>query len=102
MEVEEITKHNQQIANFMGVSMIGTRTKFEYNDSWDWLMPVVEKIEKEFEPISICIYKEATEFKVWDEGFFKYRKISYDAVSKIGHVYCAVIEFLKWKQENNT
>jgi len=35
-------KNNKLIAEFMGVEYTGTRVK-DYDTSWDWLMPVVEK-----------------------------------------------------------
>jgi hypothetical protein len=69
MEREEINKRNEAIALFMGAKLkVPANTKYapyyqffkedgliyrekepkdmKYNSSWDWLMPVVEKIEK--------------------------------------------------------
>ena len=47
---------NKLIAEFMGLPIVehdgmwynpeDTNMKFNYDTSWDWLMPVVEKIEK--------------------------------------------------------
>ena len=36
--------NNKLIAEFMSAEYTGTRVK-DYDTSWDWLMPVVEKIE---------------------------------------------------------
>jgi len=47
METEE---SNKLIAEFMGVDIhefvMNGGKKWEYHSSWDWLMPVVEKIEE--------------------------------------------------------
>ena len=36
---------NKLIAEFMGAEYTGTRVK-DYDTSWDWLMPVVHKIDE--------------------------------------------------------
>jgi len=40
-------KDNKLIAEFMGAEYTGTRVK-DYDTSWDWLMPVVQKIDNMF------------------------------------------------------
>lgn len=41
----EIIEGNKLIAEFMGYYNWEDRTYGQYHTSWDWLMPVVEKIE---------------------------------------------------------
>lgn len=48
MEEKEIIEGNKLIAKFMKISMVPPRTKFEYHESWEWLMPVIEKIGKDY------------------------------------------------------
>lgn len=90
-------ENNKLIALFMGVEEV-IRPYYEdiwcdengnyheellYYTSWDWLMPVVEKI--------LCLGLEGKE---WDSH---YEKI-HDALwgINIEAVYTAVIEFIKW------
>ena len=44
-----IVDSNKLIAEFMGVEYTGTRVK-DYDTSWDWLMPVVKKINEQISP----------------------------------------------------
>lgn len=73
-----------------------------FHSSWDWLMPVVEKIER-------YLYEEqATEFKIdifsgasiYIPSTKTHIHYSYNESSKIESVYNAVIEFIKWYNEN--
>ena len=63
--------------------------KFKYHSSWDWLMPVVEKIESskreedEFDIFGNCV-------QVGDNEFV--------GKTKIEAVYMAVVEFIKKKE----
>jgi hypothetical protein len=76
-----------------------------YDSSWDWLMPVVEKIEEMRFDIKInCIWapKKGKEIKfittgIWDQKDFQivYQE-AIPGVSKIQSVYSAVVEFIKW------
>ena len=101
------TENNQLIAEFMGCAsqlhltehpITGEYTdpnEFEYHNSWDWIMPVIEKIEciSNFDvriflkrcTIDGCLpYKE---FGSMIEGIGK---------TKLEAVYNAVIEFINW------
>lgn len=65
--------------------------------SWDWLMPVVEKIESD--PLmDVCIFKEATQIRRWDgsKEVFEWKILEPDGSSKIAHVYRAVIKTIQW------
>jgi hypothetical protein len=60
----------------------------QYNTSWDWLMPVVDKIEKTaYVNIKGCAVDIST-------------IVSTNAPSKIDAVYKAVVEFIKWHNQN--
>lgn len=113
-----ITRHNKLIAEFMG----GTESKdgvfsvcgkfgieriltmnLEYHTSWDWLMPVVEKIENleyidrmgrfhfnaiNFEENYTCVVTDKEEYFTQVEG-----------ETKIDATYLSVVEFIKWYNE---
>lgn len=75
----------------------------KYHSSWDWLMPVVDKIES-------IIFDEDNSFNV-TIGSTNYCVIQdshgevYDAVedykeTKLLTTYSAVVEFIKWYNEN--
>lgn len=69
----------------------------EYNTSWDWLMPVVEKIESLGHGVTIgmgmyCVIQDditedGIEFTGMEDG-------------KLLSTYRAVIEFIEWYNEN--
>lgn len=61
-----------------------------WNDSWDWLMPVVEKIHKLWEQYPIVDWQN-------DKEMFHFTEVVAIPVSeKIEVVYKAVVEFIKW------
>jgi len=75
--------------------------QLEYHSSWDWLMPVVEKIAKDYD------------FNLWSTNDFWACNISRQDVSVTEHpigdmggaepIYCvykAVIQFLTWYNNN--
>lgn len=70
----------------------------KYDSSWDWLMPVVEKIESLDDEKSVningplCLIKgDHTAVGGWD-----LITASADGPTKIEAVYKAVVEFIKW------
>lgn len=109
MTPEEILKGNILIAEFMGktisnsglgiVAPAGFDLFFNYHGSWDWLMPVVEKIENLY-PHGYRFTISSTFVRVhtckggkhdnWDE---------YNCTVFEGKLKCtwhAVVEFIKW------
>lgn len=87
---------NKLIAEFMGVEdyqEMGEYVTPNYNTSWDWLMPVVEKIESlgyEFIIVeSRCYVKHNTDHSI--EELFHIETIG----SKLETTYDAVVEFIK-------
>jgi len=112
------TKGNKLIAEFMGVSPVGSGAsdkepnwydgwelqkaglpfkcgimgngthELPFHSSWDWLMPVVEKIENESDSI---IEIELDNAHI--SGDFK---LSVHEHSKIESVYTAVVKFIQW------
>lgn len=117
----EIQEGNKLIAEFMGIEEIvpcvevdkqyqlikmkdggvWTWDEFEYHTSWDWLIPIVEKIENEPIDISVVIKKNKC-------GIYLYKNTPnekclsiWEASSKIGAVWLAVIDFIKWYNKNN-
>lgn len=102
--------NNKLIAEFMGIPSYkqGRYLMFEYADnnhrteqdlayhtSWDWLMPVVEKIEEDDE-VDVNILLNGTRIFKWrtdTDIVNNVAQISFD--KKIEHVYDAVVEFIK-------
>jgi hypothetical protein len=87
MEIEE---SNKLIAEFMDLNLGGLedweiRNELQYNISWDWLMPVVEKCYQ-------CDYEEGSDLHM----------LLNDAIMtiNISEVYKAVVEFIKWYNQN--
>lgn len=84
-----------------------------FNKSWDWLMPVVEKISALY--FDVIIYSDACRIDTWEDSipvdalvlidkFEKeiYIATYYKSTSKIGAntlieaVYKAIVEFIEW------
>lgn len=110
---EEILKGNKLIAEFMDYKIIKNRFEKErsytyngdkhetslsikevyYNSSWDWLMPVVEKIEKNFE---VTISDIFCKIILSDGEGYATGIIKKDAETKIKATWMAVVCFVKW------
>lgn len=112
MTPEEIIENNKLIAEFFtdgktvrtaggarAYVINGMPTKkdrLQFYLSWDWLMPVVEKIESldcvvEITETFCHIYKENVGWINSDKGNCK---------TKIESVYKAVIQFINWHNQN--
>lgn len=73
-----------------------------FESSWDWLMPVVEKIEKEF-TVKIIRYSDelsnVCEIETTDNEPLQITYIfgyDYDGKTKMSVVFDAVVDFIKW------
>lgn len=112
MKTSEIQAGNQLIYEFLGKPSLGfipTRLKdFEYTDyhqSWDMLMPVVEKIaSRDWSGVTIkwgtgCTDSFAhcdIDYNVGKRSFKTSEDLNSDEQSLITAVYLAVVEFIKW------
>ena len=91
------TQENKLIAEFMGYNYPGDFNLDElmYRSSWDWLMPVVEKIESLGN--GVTIYKKGCH--VNDIGIFSTNGFNHS--SKIEQTWKACVEFIKWYNGQN-
>ena len=96
---------NKLIAEFMEVDYIDVDTfeetegELKYHISWDWLMPVVEKINllDDFRhSIHITTYRTHLLDNRVNDGFDEF----FVEDSTILATYKAVVEFIKWYNEN--
>lgn len=71
-----------------------TLRQFKYHTSWDWLMPVVEKIDKLFDEES-----DNWMNKILDEDFPRITDLKITTPRE--YVWDAVIQFIKWYNQNN-
>jgi hypothetical protein len=88
--------NNKLIAEFMGMNYGDPIESMEYHTSWDWLMPVVEKIEGLRDSkgnayrfiIDMCNAQiEGANIEILGGAF------------KLETTYKAVVEFIKWYNE---
>ena len=85
---------NKIIAKFMGGYEL---EEFEdYDTSWEWLMPVVEKIEQTNEGCTLVIIEDERCHIVNQIGF----EIDSVGHTKIEAVYNACLIFIKWYNKN--
>ena len=112
--MKNIIENNKLIAEFMGfiadksfeVKLVdGINTSYyyykddvmclpetmRYNSSWNWLMEVVEKIERLENNLKTETREEFTQFQ---------KVLSLPIYTKIEAVYNACVEFIKWYNEN--
>ena len=119
--MKNVTENNKLIAEFMGglynnQSMLSLQSneiwlpyhgvcnyksdngkRLKYHSDWNWLMPVVEKIESLGNDILITSnYIQIT----YNKGE-KFIAIELEGNIKIFAVYDACIEFIKWYNEQN-
>lgn len=118
MTNKEIIEGNKLIAEFMGLekreatAVVYERYKWtdnhlypvqvlQFDKSWDWLMPVVEKIND----IECCVLDINSR-----DTFIRYIRpnLMYqvllertNAQSKIENSWQAIVDFIKWYNENN-
>ncbi len=72
-----------------------------FDESWDWLMPVVEKIE-EMDVVASFQIEQPTIY-IWassESSTFEDIEVDTFAKSKIEAVYESCIKFIKWYNEN--
>lgn len=99
MIAKEILDGNNIIANFMGLTIpIMTPA---YYQSWDWLMPVVEKIEKSGHyGMEVSIIDKQCEIGTMG---YQYSCIAFGkGDTKIESVWLACTEFIKWYNNEQT
>ena len=110
-------ENNKLIAEFMGYESYEysgyrmfvleennhrTDIDLHYHTSWDWLMPVVEKIEGmnieiggiTTSPDVIIVYGDCTIQDENDKKLFNFYHHSIDSKDKLGATYKAVVEFI--------
>ncbi len=87
--MEQIEETNKLIAEFMGVQ---NNWKYNPNEDWSELMPVVERIE------DLGYFVEINKWVAVYYEIHKDRRIIYlqQNGSKIQMVYKAVVEFIQW------
>ena len=115
MKESEIIEGNKLIAEFMGdTTSQNSKVSFtkncpvsglKYHSSWDWLMPVVEKIEHTYQFGTGNYCKIYISCNNDPKDYFYYCNIfgseddqfnGESAVKKITSVWFAVVEFIEW------
>jgi len=111
--MKTIVETNKEIAIFMGdISSTDDRISFskncpveqlKYDESWDWLMPVIEKIE------TMSMTRGRHFYLHMDAAFVQIRvdRVNLQPLAKWGAtnnkmqaVYNAVVEFIEWYAKN--
>lgn len=116
--IKVLYKPDGSIFKYSGFGYLRNKTPwdapFQFHNSWDWLMPVVEKIESLGYFTKIYSYATGAEIESCmdimsynkDENYkslYLFGKFTYDE-SKIIAIFNSVVEFIKWynkKQKND-
>lgn len=124
MKKEQILNSNKLIAEFMGAKSIHNptgydihddkdwykynelnyeSTDFKFHSSWDWLIPVLEKIEQLGYHTRICF----DDFGSWMQIHYGLSVADTDETkalnqhgTKIENTFKSVVEFIKWYNKN--
>ena len=111
MSEQEIIKDNKLIANFYNLQVIGNEidvpfrpnlqcfreNELKYHSSWDWLMPVVLKINTmdNFD-YSVKIFTMDCQIENSKGEIIARCECKYNPDELINSVWEAVVEFIKW------
>lgn len=108
----ETTDNNILIAEFMGIDYnpegerkynketgAWTYTNVFYHTSWDWLMPVMDKIETL--GYSVNITSKTVAIMQGHGAVYATNVYISDGLTKIKAAYETVVEFIKWHNEHN-
>lgn len=109
MNVKQVTmKDNKLIAEFMGWKpnehhwCLNGDKDLQYHTSWDWLMPVIEKIEEiaiEDDNLTIKEHRYQVDMSYTQCNIYDYVRdgviASADMGTKLSSTHRAVIEFIK-------
>lgn len=79
-------------------------SEMEFNSSWDWLMPVVERIEEHNNGYTkVCIEDESCQISTQEKSILNknYFELYSTSHSKIDATYKAVVEFVEWYIKQN-
>lgn len=106
-KIEEI-EGNNFIRNYMGdnwyppIDRINSR-EYLFHDSFEWLMPVVEKIEsaKRFPTFSVFIVKRVCRIHIYRSHDNSEQIVLQQADTKLEATWRAVVVFIKWHNLNN-
>ena len=103
----ETIENNKLIAEFMEINTSIPHDRqhiYLYDISWDWLMPVVEKIESLplINDAGICVLIEHSYCRIYLDNWGEYTTVAENATkkNKLSAVYLSVIEFIKWYNQN--
>lgn len=100
MGFKPLTNGTMRASNKYGGNTIGEDDTVLFKTSWDWLMPVVEKIES-MEDFRFNMTIEQS-FCTVIENHTSNDITATDGNTKIEAVYNAVVEFIKWYRVNCT
>lgn len=74
----------------------GCVESMQYDSDWNWIMPVVEKIEE----LGYCFRIESNDVFIMDNNTSEEIIIADDNKSKIDAIYWACVRFIGWYDRN--
>jgi len=115
MTREQINEGNKLIGDFMEQMILDVNVLYVFSElpiekyprqfhySWDWIIPVVEKIRSLDNMVNLNFWSEtnATECVIYNWEDFGSAEIRNECQSSIESVYLSVVEFIRWHNQNS-
>ena len=109
MESKEIVEGNRLIAEFMEGKIPGWPSDLKYHSSWDWIMPVIYKIESIYDNFhgyfgiyihSNCCTIQGTKLDTRPESFHPAYMSDPNAIfkTKIESTWYNIVRFIEWRK----
>ncbi len=101
-------KYNKSLYTFKGIDKTLVNdiwyniSEAKFHSSWDWLMPVIEKIETKGYIVNVSSYPSIERSVFANLHITPYNKTQYTKGNRLERTFQMVVEFIKWYNKQKT